>query len=64
MPENAIECISRYKRIIVAELNTGMFADYLQMHLPGKEILRINKVEGQPFLVKEIVDGVKKFMED
>ncbi len=63
LPANAIETLNRYKRIIVAELNTGMFADYLQMHLPGKEILRINKVEGQPFLVKEIVDGVKKFMD-
>lgn len=58
LPKNTIETLSRYKRIIVAELNTGMFADYLQMHLPMKEILRINKVEGQPFLVKEIVDGV------
>ena len=64
LPANAIETLKGYKRIIVAELNTGMFADYLQMHLPGKEILRINKVEGQPFLVKEIVEGVKKFMEE
>jgi hypothetical protein len=40
-----------------------MFADYLQSKLPGVEILRINKVEGQPFLVKEIVDGVIKYME-
>ena len=57
--QNALETLRKYDRIIVAELNTGMFADYLQMHLPGKEILRINKIEGQPFLVKEIVDGVK-----
>ena len=64
LPKNTIETLRRYKRIIVAELNTGMFADYLQMHLPGQEILRINKIEGQPFLVKEIVDGVTKFMED
>ncbi len=64
LPKNAIETLKRYKRIIVAELNTGMFADYLQMHLPGKEILRINKVEGQPFLVREIVEGVTKFMEE
>lgn len=64
LPKNAIETLGRYKRVIVAELNTGMFADYLQMHLHGKEILRINKVEGQPFLVKEIVDGVTKYMED
>lgn len=60
LPKNALSELSRFNRVIVAELNTGMFADYLQMHLPGKEILRINKIEGQPFLVKEIVDGVKK----
>jgi len=58
LPKNTCEVLSRYKRIIVAELNTGMFADYLQSKLPGKEILRINKVEGQPFMVREVVDGV------
>jgi 2-oxoglutarate ferredoxin oxidoreductase subunit alpha len=63
LPQNALEVIRKYKRVIVAELNTGMFADYLQSKLPGVEILRINKVEGQPFLVKEIVDGVIKYME-
>lgn len=62
LPKNALEVLSRYKRVIVAELNTGMFADYLQMHMPMKEILRINKVEGQPFLVREIVDGVINHM--
>ncbi len=62
LPKNALETLRKYDRIIVAELNTGMFADYLQMHLPGKEILRINKIEGQPFLVKEIVDGVKNHL--
>ena len=41
-----------------------MFADYLQMHMPGKEILRINKIEGQPFQVSEIVEGVIKHMEE
>lgn len=62
LPSNTLEVLSRYKRIIVAELNTGMFADYLQMHLPGKEILRINKVEGQPFLVSEVVEGVRNLI--
>ena len=64
LPRNTVEVLSRYRRIIVAELNTGMFADYLQSHLPGKEILRINKVEGQPFLVKEVVEGVTGLMEE
>ena len=54
--------MKKYKKVIVAELNTGMFADYLQMQLPEKEILRINKIEGQPFMVKEIVDGVKNHL--
>lgn len=58
LPANTFEVLACYKNIIVAELNTGMFADYLQMHLPMKEIKRINKVEGQPFLVREVVDGV------
>lgn len=62
MPKNTVEVLSRYKNIIVAELNTGMFADYLQQHLPGKDIRRINKIEGQPFMVREVVDGVKQIL--
>ena len=60
MPKNALELIRRYRNVIVAELNTGMFADYLQMHLPEKTIRRINKIEGQPFMVREIVEGVRE----
>jgi len=62
LPANTVEVLSKYDNIIVAELNTGQFADYLQMHLPGKKILRINKTQGQPFLVKEIVEGVKNLI--
>ena len=62
LPANTLETLRKYKRVIVAELNTGMFADYLQMQLPEKEILRINKVEGQPFLVQEVVDRVIEIM--
>ncbi len=63
LPKNTAEIISRYKTVIVAELNTGMFADYLQAKFPNVVIRRINKIQGQPFLVKEVVDGVKKIME-
>ena len=48
----------------MAELNTGMFADYLQARFPGLNIKRINKIQGQPFLVSEVVKGVTKIMED
>ena len=62
LPENTEEIIRKYKRVIVAELNTGMFADYLQAKFPGKQIERINKIQGQPFLVQEVVDGVKNIL--
>lgn len=62
LPKNALDVLSRYKNIIVAELNTGMFADYLQAKLPGKDIRRINKIQGQPFLVSEVVEGVRNII--
>ena len=62
LPSNALDEIRKYKNVIVAELNTGMFADYLQQKLPGVEIKRINKIEGQPFMVSEIVEGILKHM--
>ena len=64
LPSNTSEVLHRYKRVIVAELNTGMFADYLQAKFPDLHIERINKIQGQPFLVSEIVDQVTKIMED
>ncbi len=64
LPKNTGEILGRYKRIIVAELNTGMFADYLQCRYPDARIMRINKIQGQPFAVSELVDRVTKYMEE
>lgn len=63
LPANTAEVFSKYKRVIVAELNTGQFADFLQSKFPEVKFERINKVQGQPFLVKEVIDGVTKIME-
>ncbi len=60
LPANTADVLRRFRRVVVAELNTGMFADYLQSKFPDVEIHRINKIQGQPFLVKEVVDGVLK----
>ena len=64
LPANTKEVLAKYKNVVVAELNTGMFADFLQAKNPGINIRRINKIQGQPFLVQEIVDGVTKIMEE
>ncbi len=63
LPANTKEVLARYKRVIVAELNTGMFADYLQAQFPDVEIFRINKIQGQPFLVEEVVNSVNNIMD-
>lgn len=64
LPRNTREVLSRYKNVVVAELNTGQFADYLQAKFPEVNIKRLNKVQGQPFLVSEVVEGVTKMMEE
>lgn len=64
LPANTAEVLSKYKRVIVAELNTGMFADYLQSKYPETRIQRINKIQGQPFAVSEIIEKATKLMED
>ena len=42
LPANTGEILRRYRRVIVAELNTGQFADYLQARFPDVRIERIN----------------------
>jgi 2-oxoglutarate ferredoxin oxidoreductase subunit alpha len=63
LPANTAEVLRRYSRVVVAELNTGMFADFLQAKFPDVKIERINKIQGQPFQVSEIIEGVKKYMD-
>ena len=59
LPANTREVLSRYKRIIVCELNTGQFAAYLRSQIPGLEIEQYNEIQGQPFAVERIVKFVK-----
>lgn len=63
LPANTAEIIKKYKNVVVAELNNGQFADFLQAKFPMVNIKRINKVQGQPFLAQEVVEGLTKIME-
>ena len=58
LPKNTEAVFSRFKRIIVCELNRGQFAGYLRTMFPQFNYLRCNKVQGQTFLVKDIVEAV------
>lgn len=50
LPKNAIETLGRYKRVIVAELNTGMFADYRRIICPARKYCVSTKWKGSPSL--------------
>ncbi|MDD2798111.1 MAG: 2-oxoacid:acceptor oxidoreductase subunit alpha [Bacteroidales bacterium] len=63
LPSNTAEVLKKYKKILVCELNTGQFAGYLRGVIPGVNILQYNKVEGQPFMLSELVDCFTKTME-
>lgn len=58
LPKNTAEVIKRYKKVVVCELNSGQFAQYLRSQVPG-EYLQYNKVEGQPFNIGGIVEYLK-----
>lgn len=62
LPKNTAEVFSRFRKIIVCELNSGQFADYLRARMPQFTYLQYNKVQGQPFIVKEIVDAVNEIL--
>ena len=59
LPKNTAEVFKGYKKIMVCELNNGQFADYLRGRLPQFNYLQYNKVQGQPFIVTEIVEAAK-----
>jgi len=60
LPANTEEVLSRYKTIVVCELNSGQFASYLRAQIPSvaTRICQVNKIEAQPFTVKEVIDGI------
>ena len=59
LPKNTEEIFSRFEHILVCELNSGHFVNYLRGRLPQFSYSQYNKVQGQPFLVQEIVAAIK-----
>lgn len=64
LPSNVNEVFSRFKKIIVCELNLGQFASYLRDKEPGFTYHQYNKVQGLPFTVKELKSAVTKLLEE
>ena len=60
LPRNTEEVFSKFEKILVCELNSGQFVNYLRGRLPQFSYSQYNKVQGQPFLVQEIVAAIKE----
>ena len=60
LPRNTEEVFSKFDKILVCELNSGHFVNYLRGVMPQFKYEQYNKVQGQPFLVQEIVGAIKE----
>ena len=60
LPKNTGDVLGSFEKILVCELNSGQFADYLRTRFPGADIVKFNKIQGQPFLVSELVDAINR----
>jgi 2-oxoglutarate ferredoxin oxidoreductase subunit alpha len=54
LPNNTADVLSKYKKIIVVEINNGQFVNYLRMRLPEFKYGQYNKIQGLPFMVNEL----------
>lgn len=64
LPRNVREVFSRFRRIVVAELNMGQFADYLRIRHQEFKYDQINKVQGLPFTLNDIKEKCIKILEE
>lgn len=58
LPLNTAEVLSKYKNILVCELNSGQFVNYLRMTHPSFVYKQYNKIQGLPFTVQELVNAI------
>ena len=60
LPKNTAKVLSKYKRLIVCELNNGQFAAYLRSKIENISLLQYNEITAQPFSVERIVNFVNQ----
>jgi len=64
LPANVDEIFSRFKKIIVCELNMGQFANFLRMQHQKYAYYQFNKVQGLPFMVFELKERFVQLLEN
>jgi len=62
-PKNLGDILGRFETVIVPELNLGQLAHLLRAEYLV-DVISLSKVQGQPFKIRDIVDGINKIMEN
>jgi 2-oxoglutarate ferredoxin oxidoreductase subunit alpha len=62
LPGNVRDVFSKFRKVVVCELNLGQFANYLRMKYPEFQYEQINKVQGHPFTINEIKEQCLKLL--
>lgn len=62
LPKNTEDVFKKFKKLVVCELNSGQFVDYLRAQQPQFSYLQYNKVQGLPFFIKELKDEFIKLL--
>lgn len=62
LPKNTEKVFSKYKTILVCELNSGQFIRLLKGELSQFNYQQYNKVQGLPFSKKELINEFTKYL--
>jgi len=63
MPKNTKEILSRFKKIIVCELNSGQFVKILKINFDTFKFLQYNKIQGMPFSGNDLSEKFKQLVD-
>ncbi len=64
LPKNTGKIFGGFKRILVCELNSGQFVNYLRMKFPMPKFYQFNKVQGLPFMINELMEKFNQLLEE
>jgi 2-oxoglutarate ferredoxin oxidoreductase subunit alpha len=62
MPKNTEEILSKFKKILVCELNSGQFASILKIKHSTFDFLQFNRVQGLPFANDDLIHEFKSLV--
>ncbi|MDR0834998.1 MAG: 2-oxoacid:acceptor oxidoreductase subunit alpha, partial [Tannerella sp.] len=62
LPKNTGEVLKKYRKVVVAEQNSGQFANYLRSKITNFTPYKVNRITGQPFEVSNLVEEFKKLI--